>query len=121
MVVLREKQINGVTMKKVTGNKTTKVTPLEMAVLLEVESWDLNDGTQECFYGPIYHSNFDMKVMRGVRSSLVKKGIVIKVEEIAGKKAKMYGTTPNTELVIAKEFTATYKDGCFKINNVEVA
>ena len=88
--------------------KITTVTPLELDILNEIEGSDLNDGTQECFYGPILHDFFDMKVMRGVISSLVKKGIVIYVDEFNSK----------TELVISKEYTAIHKDGYFVVANL---
>lgn len=94
--------------------RCTTVTPLEMEVLQEIESCDLNDGTQDCFYGKIYHYLFDMKVIRGVISSLVKKGIVVDVEE---------SVTHNyscTEIVISDKFTGYDFENCFKIINVKV-
>ena len=95
-------------MKTVT-KKITTVTPLEMDILNEVEAWDLNDGTQECFYAPIHHGTFDMKVYRGVIASLVKKGIV----SIDNCWSDM------TEIVISKKHTGIHKDGHFVIANVE--
>ena len=93
----------------------TKVTKLEMQILNEVEGWDLNDGTQDVFYAPIYHVIFDMKVYRGVIASLVKKGIVSDVSDTA------FNSSDMTELSIAKEYTAIAEDGTFEVTNLEVA
>ena len=102
-------------MKTNKETKTTTVTPLEMAVLCEVEACDLNDGTQECFYGPIFHCDFDMKVIRGVISSLLKKGIVSSADE-----TKDDNYFSSTELVISEDYRATDEDGRFVIANVEM-
>ena len=95
--------------------ETTKVTKKEMRILYEVEGWDLNDGTQDAFYAPICHHLYDMRVYRGVIASLVKKGIVSDVSNTA------FGGSDETELCIAKEYTAIHEDGYFVIANVEVA
>ncbi len=93
-----------------------KVTKKEMEVLDEVEATDLNDGTQDVLYAPIWHEYYDMKVLRGVISSLVKKEIILVEDE----EDKCFGSE-QTEIVIKPEFIKKDENGKLLITNVEVA
>ena len=93
-----------------------KVTQKEMEVLEEVEATDLNDGTQDCLYAPIFHEYYDMKVLRGVISSLVKKEII----EVEDEENKCFGSE-QTEIIIKPKFIKKDENGYLLITNVEVA
>ena len=93
-----------------------QVTKKEMEVLKDVEATDLNDGTQDCLYGPIWHEYYDMKVLRGVISSLVKKEII----EVEDEEDKCFGSE-QTEIIVNGDFVKKDENGYLLITNVEVA
>ena len=90
------------------------ITKKEMEVLEQVESSDLNDGTQDILYGSVWYDLNDMGVFRGVISSLVKKQI-IKVEE----EDKCFGEG-QTEIIINSNYYKKCSEGYFELTNLKV-
>ncbi len=94
-----------------------RITKNEKEVLNAIESTDLNDGSQTCLYGPLYHDNYDMNTLRGSISSLVKKGIIVVDEE-----DNSFGDDfEYTEIVVNSDYVEKDEEGYLTIINLEVA